>query len=320
MTNKERVINSIEGKSVDHVPMTFSIHFPKEVAFGDAAVKSHLDFYKNTGVDIMKIMNENLVPQFEKYHGISSWGELPRHTVKDAFIQAQLDLIKKIIDNSPAETFFLGTLHGTLASMIHPFEPQIGYEEVRMEHLKCFREDKKAYTEAAKIITDTMIILIEEMAKLGVDGVYYASLGAEKRYFTDEEFDEAIASYDKIMLKAIKDNGMYSFLHMCKDGLAMDRYKSYGDYADVVNWGIYEDTNLDLFAGKKLFPGKTMMGGLANRKGVIVDGSKEELQNTVKQIVKDFGKEKFIFGADCTLATDIPYERLMWIKEALSEV
>ena len=48
MTNKERVINAIEGKRVDHVPMTFSIHFPKEVAFGDAAVKSHLDFYKNT--------------------------------------------------------------------------------------------------------------------------------------------------------------------------------------------------------------------------------------------------------------------------------
>ena len=72
MTNKERVINAIEGKRVDYVPMTFSIHFPKEVAFGDAAVKSHLDFYKNTGVDIMKIMNENLVPQFEKYHGISS--------------------------------------------------------------------------------------------------------------------------------------------------------------------------------------------------------------------------------------------------------
>ena len=27
MTNKERVINAIEGKRVDHVPMTFSIHF-----------------------------------------------------------------------------------------------------------------------------------------------------------------------------------------------------------------------------------------------------------------------------------------------------
>ena len=32
------------------------------------------------------------------------------------------------------------------------------------------------------------------------------------------------------------------------------------------------------------------------------------------------GKDKFIFGADCTLPTEIPYERLMWIKEALSEV
>ncbi|MGN0905953.1 MAG: uroporphyrinogen decarboxylase family protein [Bullifex sp.] len=320
MTNKERVINAIEGRPVDHVPMTFSIHFPKAEAFGDAAVASHLEFYEETGVDIMKIMNENLVPQFEKYHGISSWGEMPAHGAKDRFICDQLELIRKIMDKAPDGTFFLGTLHGTLASMIHPFEPQIGYENVRSEHLKCFRENRKAYEDGAKRITETMIILIEEMAKLGVDGIYYASLGAEKRYFTDEEFEDAIAVYDRKMLEAIRENGMYSFLHMCKDGLQMNRYAGYAPYADVVNWGIYEDTGLDLEAGRKMFPGKTIMGGLANRKGVIVDGNRNELLNSVRNIVSQFGKDRFIFGADCTLPTEIPYERLRWIKQALSEI
>ncbi|MFR2985507.1 MAG: hypothetical protein ACLTMD_05415 [Clostridium sp.] len=41
-------------------------------------------------------------------------------------------------------------------------------------------------------------------------------------------------------MKAIKDAGGYCFLHICKDQLNMDRYKDYGPYADVVNWGVYE--------------------------------------------------------------------------------
>ena len=250
MTNKERVVCAIEGKPVDHVPVSFSLHFPREVAFGDKAVDAHIEFYEKTGVDIMKIMNEHLLPQFGTYEGIHSWKEFPHHHVSDKFIQDQLDLIKKIQDKTPDGTFYLGTLHGVLASMIHPFEPQIGYEKVRDEHTRCFREDKDAYLTAAKITTETMIMLIEEMGKIGVDGVYYASLGAEKRYFTDAEFAEAIAPFDMEMLKAIKDNNMYSFLHTCKDGLNMKRYADYAKYSDVINWGIYEGNDFSLEDGK----------------------------------------------------------------------
>lgn len=319
MTNKERVINAIKNKSVDRVPVSFSIHFPKNDAFGEEAVNAHLKFYKETGVDILKVMNENLLPQIP-YHGISSWKDFPVFSVKDKFIQDELDLVKKIMDRSEDGTFFLATLHGLCASMIHPFEPQIGYEKVRSEHLECFRKEKDAYLDAAKKTTDAMIILIQELKKIGVDGVYYAALGAEKRYFSDDEFAEAIAPFDKTMLQAIKDEGMYSFLHMCKDALNMKRYESYAEYADVVNWGIYEDNNFSLEDGRAMFPGNTIMGGLANRKGVLVDGSNEELEKEVKKIVTHFGKEKFIFAADCTLPTEIPYSRLKNIVRYVSEV
>ena len=58
MTNKERVIAAIKGEKVDRVPASFSLHFPKEIAKGESGVKAHLDFYRETGVDIMKIMND----------------------------------------------------------------------------------------------------------------------------------------------------------------------------------------------------------------------------------------------------------------------
>lgn len=47
MTKKERVTAAIRGEEVDKIPSGFSLHFPKESAFGDAAVKAHLKFLRN---------------------------------------------------------------------------------------------------------------------------------------------------------------------------------------------------------------------------------------------------------------------------------
>lgn len=47
MTKKERVTAAIRGEEVDKIPSGFSLHFPKESAFGDAAVKAHLKFLRS---------------------------------------------------------------------------------------------------------------------------------------------------------------------------------------------------------------------------------------------------------------------------------
>ena len=62
MNKFERVKAAITGMPVDYVPSCYSLHFPKQSAFGEAAVRAHLDFYHETDVDILKVMNENLVP------------------------------------------------------------------------------------------------------------------------------------------------------------------------------------------------------------------------------------------------------------------
>ena len=61
----------------------------------------------------------------------------------------------------------------------------------------------------------------------------------------------------------------------------MNRYATYGDLADVVNWGVYE-TGFSLEEGRQLFPNAAVMGGLANRSGVMVDGTGEQLAEAAK--------------------------------------
>jgi uroporphyrinogen decarboxylase len=162
---------------------------------------------------------------------------------------------------------------------------------------------------AMQRITDVLCALAESYVKAGVDSIYYAALGGEYEFFTDEEFAKWIKPFDLQIMKAIKDAGGYCFLHICKDNLNMERYRDYVPYTDVVNWGVYE-APLGLQEGRELFGGKTIMGGLPNHHGVLVNGSSEEIEEEIKKIAESFGRKGLILGADCTLSTDQDLSRI----------
>ena len=308
MNKKERVQAAIKKQPVDHVPACFSLHFPREIAFGDAAVKAHLYFYRQTDCDILKIMNENLVPAIGEMNSPADWAKVPAYNRHSPFMQQQLDMIKRILDEE-GDAYSLATIHGICASTIHPLEAKYGYEPVRRLFVEQMRTDKQPMLDARRRIADAMCDLAQACIEIGCNGVYYAALGAEKHFFTDEEFAEAVEPFDRQILTAIREAGGDIFLHMCKNNLNMQRYRNYQDLCDVVNWGVYE-VPFSLEEGRKLFPNATIMGGLANRSGVLVDGTIEELQAAVRKLIADFGSTGFILGADCTLPTDIPVERI----------
>ncbi len=319
MTKKERVWRAIRGEDVDHVPVGFSLHFEKDRAAGEAGVKSHLEFFQETDTDIIKIMNENLVPAAGEIKVPEDWNKIPVHSLKDDFMQRQIEMVEKIMEKADPEAFAIGTLHGVCASSIHPIEARYGYEKTRELLCAHIRENKTPLIEAFKRITDGMCQLAVKYKELGLEGIYYAALGGEIRYFTDEEFKEYIEPFDKQILRASKEAGGVNFLHMCKDDLNMKRYESYNDLADVVNWGVYE-TDFSLEEGQRMFPGTTVMGGLANRSGVLVDGTLDELRSAVRELIHSYGKKGFILGADCTLPTEIPYARIKAVVEAARDI
>ena len=70
-----------------------------------------------------------------------------------------------------------------------------------------------------------MCILAERYIKdAGVDSVYYAGLGAETRWYTDEEFAKWIKPFDLKIMKAIKETQAATASYICKSGLNMKRY------------------------------------------------------------------------------------------------
>lgn len=309
MTKKQRVLAAITGGEVDRVPAGFSLHFPKERAHGDAAVQAHLDFFRETDCDISKIMNENLVPLAGELGTPDDWDKVPAFDRATPFMQHQLQLVGDIMAKVPEGSYVVATLHGICASAIHPFESLYDYVPIREKLCAHLRENSAPVLRAFERITDGMIDYARACLEMGVDGIYYAALGGEKHFFTDDEFRTFIAPFEKKILSAIRDAGGHTFLHICKENLNMQRYESYGALSDVVNWGVYE-TGFSLEEGRKLFPKSAIMGGLHNRSGVLVDGTKEELTQAVGDIIASFGKKGFLLGADCTLPTEIPTDSI----------
>ena len=312
MTKRERVIAAIEKKDVDGIPSCFSLHFPHGNGRGESCVKAHLDFFRETDGDISKIMNENLVPPpaTGRSDYPEAYDDIPSFDCSTPFVKAQLECTRRIIDASPSDSFFLGTLHGICASGIHPMmEAGVSYELSREIEIESLRKDEKRVLSAFHRIADGLCELVKGYKDAGVDAVYYAALGGEWRYLDKEDFDKWFRPFDIQIMKAIKESGLYCFLHICKDRLEMERYRGYEEYADVVNWGVYE-APYSLEDGRKLFPGKTVMGGLPSRHGLLVDGSDAEIRSGVKNIVESFGRKGFILGADCTLATEQDMHKL----------
>ena len=305
MDKRERVLAVLKGEKPDRVPACFSLHFPEDRNSGEAGVKAHIDFFRDSGADVYKIMNENLVPV--PYPGCTfpeAYKSVGPFSKDSGFIRTQIDFTKRILDASDGHGFTMGTLHGICASALHPIEKSgIPYEEARLLQLESLRRDRDTVKAAFDRVAEALILFVHGYAEAGVDSVFYAALGAEYRYFSDEEFCEFIKPYDLMIMDEIRKCGMYCFLHICKDRLDMSRYEGYGKHADAVNWGVYE-APFSLEAGRKLFSGCAVMGGLPNRSGVLADGSDEEIEKTVHSILDSFGTDNFILGADCTLSTD----------------
>ncbi|MDL2229403.1 uroporphyrinogen III decarboxylase [Treponema sp. OttesenSCG-928-L16] len=312
MTKKERVIAAITGKAVDYPPASFSLHFPEECKFREKGIDAHLRFFSETDTDIYKIMTENLIPSVPGISEAPDWEKIPSFSRHDPFIADQIDFVKAIRDKTPADVFLLGTIHGVCASTIHPLRPQYSnYDEIRHIHVVHYRKNKAVFRDAVKRISEAQCILMEETIKAGVDGIYYAALGGEKNFYTDEEFSELIEPFDKEILSVCREMGCYSFLHICKKNLNIERYRSYVPYTDVVNWGIYEN-GIYPDQVRRLFPDKTIMGGFANRSGVLVEGTRDEIAAETRKIILENGPDKFILGADCTLPTAIPYQNIRY--------
>lgn len=322
MNKRERVLNALAGKPVDHVPVGFWYHFQNEEASGLSCVKAHLKYYRQTDLDFVKIMCDGyFFYPFPEIHSADEWWNLKPLGKDHPFIREQVERAKKIVEQIGAERCVFYNVFAPFSSIRFT-----NGDEKIMEHL---RANPQAVMHALDVIAQDNADLAEALIReAGCDGIYYCCQGGEYDRFTEEEYRKWIRPSDLYVLERANRFSDNNILHLCGFVGRQNRLKMWSEYpAKAVNWAVHVE-NVSLEEGRLLFGGRTCLGGFEThftldgtyRQGLMYDGTKEQIQEYTRNLILNFGKRGLILGGDCTFDARMDNKRLTWIVEAARSI
>lgn len=316
LDKKTRVLHALNNQPVDKIPVGFWFHFSDEEAGGQACIDAHIQHYKDSDIDFIKIMCDGYFefPISVDIQEASDWRKLKPLSKDHPYFREQVARAKGINEG----------LNGECCTFYNVFAPfssiRFGSsDEIVMRHLK---EDPEAVMHALNVIAQDQATLAELIIKEGqCTGIYYCLQGGEVDRFTYEEYRQWITPSDRYVLdhaNQITDNNM---IHLCGWAGIKNRMECWQDYpAKAYNWAIFIE-GLSLKDGMEFFGGKAVLGGFDNRgSGVLTSGTKEEVIQFTTELIKEVNVPGLIIGADCSLSSDIDKQRIQWVVEAVEAV
>ena len=304
MNKRDRLLNLIHAEPGNdgYTPAAFFLHFGPDYQAGQAAIDRHLEFFRYTGMDFVKIQYEQAVPPAPPVRRPQDWASLPR--VDDAFFEPTIRVVEGLIKAAKDEALVLLTLYSTFMWARH-FAGQSG-ESSLAAHLG---EDPAAVQQGLEIVTENVRRLVRLAKAAGVDGFYASSQGGEAFRFSGTDFfARYIKPTDLAVWEEIGDSP-FNILHVCDYEGSYDDLTPFLDYpGQVVNASLQ-------VGGRRYSPremaelfGRPFMGGL-ERKGILATGAPDEARQTVHEILA-WAPERFILAADCTVPSETPWENL----------
>jgi uroporphyrinogen decarboxylase len=283
-----------------YYPGAFFVHFPVEDYFGPTAISRHLDFFRATNMDFLKVQYELKFPVIESLQRPPDWTKVPVFG-KD-FYEKQLYVIKGIVKEGKKDALVIPTVYAPLSFAAHVTDYKL--------HISHLNENPEAVRPGLEAITESIRIFVRECAKLGVDGFFQATQGGEaNRFVSDQIFTDYIRPCDLAVGEEIAAHSQCHILHIHNGGHGYADYSQFLDYpCDVVNCGF----NLadSATSSRQLYEQfrKPIMGGF-DRDGVIYSGSPDEIEAEARQILSE-APERFILSATCTVPRDTKWSNI----------
>ena len=318
MTKRERLLNAFENKPVDRIPVGFWYHFSPDEDLGQETVEQHLQLYRDTGMDMIKVMCDGYFnypnPYIQRVACAEDWFSMTPLGEDHPYITKQVERAKGVVKGAAGECCVFYNVFCPMSLMRFGTS-----EELLMRHM---RENPDAVRHAFKVIAQDIKALVRRLiTEAGCDGIYYCVQNAEKFRFTAEEYRRLVTPAELEVLEYANGLSDNNILHCCGWAVDQNRVEVWQDYpAKAVNWAVYVE-KLTLAEGKRFFGGRCVLGGFDNRKtGILYSGSREEIERETERLVEETGRMGVVLGADCTLPSDIDLERMKWVREKLEQL
>ncbi|MBP3218418.1 MAG: hypothetical protein J6M46_08610 [Lachnospiraceae bacterium] len=321
MDKRERVLNAMNNRPVDHVPVGIWFHFSGEEAVGEGCIRAHLRYYRETDLDFLKVMSDGF-PSFPfnvEIREAADWYQLEPVGKDDPYIRDQVARAKGIVDAIGAERC-------VFYNVFAPFTVirEACGDDLVMKHLW---EDPCAVMHGLDAAAQVQALLSELLIKeAGCDGIYYPVQGGELGRFTREEYHRWISSSDLYVLEHANRFSENNILHCCGWAGAKNDLALWQNYpAKVVNWAVHVE-GMSLEEGRAFFGNRACLGGFKTlwddekQDGIIYTGTQEELQDYTRTLILNHGKIGLLLGGDCTVSDRIDREHIRWIVEAARSI
>ena len=307
MDKRNRVLSVLEdGGRQDTTPAGFFIHFDPAYHRGQAAIDKHLEFYRYTGMDFVKIQFEHPFPLRPEIQHARDWDRMPKYGVD--FYEEPLKVVEGLVRAAKKDALVIMTLYSPFmcAGQTVRHGQTIGHDVIT----KQIHEDPDKVKKGIEVITESLMLFVKGCIDLGIDGFYASTQGGESGRFSDPAlFDTCIKPSDLAIMEEMNRTCPFNILHVCDFHAGYDDLTPFLDYpGHVVNCSL--ELGEERVSGKEISGlfGRPFMGGM-DRKGALASGSPDEIREAVSSAVAD-APDRFILGADCTLPGDIDWSRI----------
>ena len=301
-TNKREAMLALLDKNArqPYIPAAFFIHFDGAYHFGPPAVQKHLEYFRYTGMDFVKIQYECAFPTIPEIKRPEDWRKMLSYPL--AFYQPMLAAVDGLVKAAKRDSLVLMTIYS-------PFmlAGQTTSLATVTNHLE---QDPEPVRKGLEGITDSLMRFVKECVRLGVDGFYASTQGGEAGRFRDPSlFTRYIRPFDLAIMNEMKRSCPFNILHVCDYNAPYADFSAFGDYpGHVVNCNpVLTGRTMAWSEVAKMF-GRPCMGGL-DRHGQIVTGSQAVIGAAVADVLSQ-APRPFILGADCTLPGDISWDNI----------
>ncbi|HEU0293204.1 MAG TPA: uroporphyrinogen decarboxylase family protein [Anaerolineales bacterium] len=300
MNKRDGMLGLIHDKaSPEYIPAAFFLHFDNAYHQGQAAMDKHLEFFRTTGMDFVKIQYEQPFPSSTPIRKPEDWAHAPH--CSEEFFETPIQVAEGLVKAAKSEALVIMTLYSPFMWAAHLAE-----DGIISKHLE---EDPEAVKKGLEIMTENVLTLVRGCKRVGVDGFYASSQGGEAFRFQDLNiFQEYIKPTDLAVWDELSSCS-FNILHICDYEGGYDDLTPFLDYpGHVVNSSLkVGDQTLTPKDASQLF-GRPFMGGM-ERKGVLATGNSEAIQQAATEVLAQ-APERFILAADCTVPSDTPWENL----------
>ncbi len=307
MSKRDDILSLVlNGESPGYVPAAFFLHFSEEFSGGQAAADKHMEFFRYTGMDFLKIQFERPFPRLESIQKPEDWINFPFYDRE--YFEDQIEAVRELVEAADGQVLTVVTLYSAFQHSRYA----AGLDTV-VRHVQ---ENPEAYCKGLEIITESILEFVNACIEAGVDGFYASTQGREESTFSDKKlFDDYIKPYDLLMWEKIDATCDFNILHVCDHHGRYSDLTPFEEYpGDLVNAPLELTTGPVSAAEVRSIFNRPLMGGL-DRLGIIVDGPEEAIQGAVYDTL-DENPEITVLGADCTVPSETNWDHIKSAIEA----